>query len=478
MDPKRAALKIGGEPPAPAAAGENVMGTMPMGRLICKMSLPTMFSMLVQSLYNIVDSIFVARLAEDALTAVTLAMPLQSVMTAVAIGLSVGVNAVLSRYLGEKDQTGVDRAAANGLVLEWSTFFLFLLIGLFAVEPFFALQTRDPEIFQYGVAYTRIVCVFSFGVVNQVIMERLLISTGKSLCAMAPLFTGAVVNTVLDPILIFGLLGCPAMGIRGAAYATVIAQTAAALLGAALNLAVNRDIRLSKSAFRPRRNIIVPILTIGFPAILSNAANSVVAFGVNRILLSFTSTAAAVYGVYSRLQGFAMMPVYGLRNTIVSILAYNYGAKNRSRIDRGIRLCLITSLSITAAVTAVFLLRPGPLLQLFSAQDDMMRIGMQALRIAGLGIPATGISVILGAVFQSFGDSGKELIVSSVRVGVLLVLAWAFSFAGDLALVWWAFAVTEIIALVIALCFLKIVYARVIRPLRPAGDPREGGKNG
>ncbi len=466
MDSKCAELNNNREhQPAVEAAQENSMGTMPMGKLLLKMSLPMMFSMLVQSLYNIVDSIFVARLAENALTAVTLAMPLQSIMTAVTVGLSVGVNAVLSKYLGERNQDGVNRAAGNGILMEWTTFILFLLIGLFAVEPFFAIQTSDPEIVAYGVEYTRIVCILSFGVVNQVIMERLLISTGKTICSMASLFTGAVVNMILDPIMIFGLLGCPAMGIAGAAYATVIAQSVAALLGTILNLKVNKEIRFTKAAFRLQFQICKDMFVIGFPAILSNAANSVVAFGMNRILLSFTSTATAVYGVYVRLQGFAMMPVYGLRNTIVSILAYNYGAKHKRRIQQAIRICLVTSVSITVAVMAVFLVWPDGLLTLFSAQDNMMEIGMTALRIISFGIPATGIAVVLGATFQSFGDSGKEFVVSAARVVVLLLSAWLLSLTGELSVVWWAFVITEAVALLLALLFWTKVNKKFLKPM-------------
>ena len=450
---------------AAAAVQENIMGTMPIGKLIVKMSLPMMFSMLVQSLYNIVDSIFVARLAEKALTAVTLAMPLQSIMTAVTVGLSVGVNAVLSKYLGEQNKDGVNCAAGNGLLMEWMTFILFFLIGIFGVEPFFEIQTSDPDIIRYSVEYTRIVCILSFGVVNQVIMERLLISTGKTFCAMASLFTGAVVNMILDPILIFGFLGFPALGISGAAYATVAAQTAAALLGTVMNLKVNKEIRFTRAAFRPRPEIMKNMFVIGFPAVLSNAANSVVAFGLNRILLSFTSTAAAVYGVYTRLQGFAMMPVYGLRNTIVSILAYNYGAKKKQRIRQAIRICLAISVSITIIVMAAFLIWPERLLQLFSAQGNMMQIGMTALRIISLGIPAAGISVVLGAAFQSFGNSGKEFFVSAARVIILLLSAWLLSLTGELQAVWWAFVITELSALLAALLFWIRVNDKFLKPM-------------
>lgn len=460
MDTKGSELTAGQAEPQ-----ENMMGTMPMGKLILQMSLPMMFSMLVQSLYNIVDSIFVSRVAEDALTAVTLAMPLQSIMTAITVGLSVGVNAVLSKYLGENDKNGVNRSAGNGLLIEWAMFLIFLIIGLFAVEPFFAMQTSDPEIYQYGVAYTRIVFIFSFGVVNQVIMERLLISTGKTICSMASLLTGAVVNMILDPIMIFGRLGCPAMGISGAAYATVIAQTIAALLGTILNLTVNREIRFNPKAFIPQGDMMKNILIIGFPAVLSNAANSVVAFGMNRILLSFTSTATAVYGVYVRLQGFAMMPVYGLRNTVVSILAYNYGAKHKDRIQQAIRICLVSSVSITVIVMAVFLLLPGSLLRMFDAQEYMMQIGTAALRIISFGIPMTGIAVILGAVFQSFGDSGKEFVVSALRVVVLLASAWLLSLTGELSAVWWAFVITEAVALLAAFIFWTKVNTKFIKPM-------------
>lgn len=448
----------------------NIMGTMPVGRLLVTMSLPMMFSMLVQSLYNIVDSIFVSRLSENALTAVTLAMPLQSLMTAVTLGLSVGVNALLSKYLGEKNQEEVGRCAANGLLMEWGMFLLFLLAGAFAVEPFFAMQTGDPEIYRYGVEYTRIVFLFSFGVVNQVIMERLLISTGKTLCSMASLLTGAVVNMILDPVLIFGLFGLPALGIRGAAYATVIAQTSAALLGTVMNLAVNKEIHFTLQAFRPKGSMMKDIFIIGFPAILSNAANSVVAFGMNRILLSFTSTAAAVYGVYVRLQGFAMMPVYGLRNTIVSILAYNYGAGNKERIRQAVRICLATAGTITVIVMGVFLLFPAALLGMFHAQEHMLEIGTAALRMISIGVPMTGITVILGAVFQSFGDSGKEFVVSMTRVAVLLVSAWLLSLGGKLNMVWWAFAITELTAMLLALLFFRGVNRRFIIPMADSAE--------
>lgn len=451
---------------------ENSMGTRPVGKLILQMSLPMMFSMLVQSLYNIVDSIFVARLSEDALTAVTLAMPLQSIMTAVTVGLSVGVNAVLSKFLGEKDQDGVNRSAGNGLLMEWACFLLFFLIGVFGIEPFFALQGASEQIVQYGVAYTRIVCIFSFGVVNQVIMERLLISTGRTLGSMASLFTGAVVNMVLDPIMIFGLFGFPALGIAGAAWATVIAQTVAATLGTILNLTVNREIQFRWKSFRPDAALMGGILKIGFPAMLSNAANSLVTFGMNRILLSFTSTATAVYGIYVRLQGFALMPIYGLRNTIVSILAYNYGAKHKSRLRQAIRICLITSILITVVLMGVFLFLPGVLLSLFDAQEGMLEIGTLALKVISIGIPMTGISTILGAVFQSFGDSSKELVISMTRMAVLLLSAWALSGTGKLEIVWWAFVITEAAALILAVIFWGRVNNKFIKPM--ADDNRHG----
>lgn len=282
---------------------------------------------------------------------------------------------------------------------------------------------------------------------------------------MASLFTGAVVNMILDPIMILGLLGCPAMGIAGAAYATVIAQTVAAVLGTFLNLKVNREIRFSLAAFCLQPSICKDMFVIGFPAILSNAANSIVAFGMNQILISFTSTATAVYGVYVRLQGFAMMPVYGLRNTIVSILAYNYGARKKWRICQAIRLCLIFSLSITMIVMAVFLLWPNVLLTLFAAQETMMEIGMTALRIISLGIPASGIAVVLGATFQSFGDSGKEFIVSAARVAVLLFSAWLLSLTQTLSIVWWAFVITEAVALFLAIFFWLNVNRQYIKPM-------------
>lgn len=449
----------------PSIETENKLGTMPVGRLIVSVSLPMMFSMLVQSLYNIVDSIFVARLAENALTAVTLALPLQSIMTAITVGLSVGVNAVLSKFLGEKNQDGANRAAGNGLLLEWLTFFLFLMVGLFGVEPFFRFQTGNSEIYQYGVEYTRIVCCLSFGVINQVIMERLLISTGKTICSMVSLLSGAIVNMVLDPIMIFGLFGFPALGISGAAYATVIAQTAAALIGTILNLSVNKELKFTLRAFRPHGAIMKDIIIIGFPAMLSNSVTSLVVLGMNNILGAFTSTATAVYGAYSRLQSFAIMPVAGLRNTIVSILAYNYGAGRKDRIMQGVRICIVSAVSISMVILLVFLLVPDRLLGLFDAQESMMEIGITALRITSLMLPFNGMTVIMGAIFQSFGNSGKEFILSAARVFVLLVIAWLLSLTGRLQAVWWAFVLTELLVFSVAMVFWRRLYKTVIQPM-------------
>lgn len=313
---------------------ENKMGTMPVNKLLLSMSLPMMLSMLVQALYNIVDSIFVAKISEDALTSVSLAFPLQQLMIALGAGTCVGVNAVLSRALGERNYKKVNSSATNAVLLMVLNSLVFVLIGLFVVKPFYLAQTTDVEIVEYGVQYLSIVCVFSFGIYFQFIFERLLQSTGKTFFSMITQLVGAITNIILDPILIFGLWGIPALGVRGAAIATVIGQIAAGITAIIMNKKVNKEVKLSFKGFRPSFTIIKQIYVVGIPSIIMQSIGSIMVFGMNQILIAFSTTATAVFGVYFKLQSFIFMPLFGMNNGIVPIIAYNYGAQKRSRVTK------------------------------------------------------------------------------------------------------------------------------------------------
>ncbi len=436
-------------------ASENKMGILPINRLLLGMSLPMMASMLVQALYNIVDSIFVSRIDEDALTAVSLAFPVQSVMIALAGGMGVGVNALLSRSLGEKDYDSVNKSATNGIFLSLLNFILFIFVGIFAVRPFYASQTTDPEIFGYGVDYLTIVCCMSFGIYFQFIFDRLLQSTGRTVATMITQTTGAVINLILDPILIFGLAGMPRMGVKGAALATVIGQIAAAILSFILNIRINKDVRLSFRGFRPDKEIIGKIYSVGLPSIIMQSIGSVMVYGLNKILIAFSSTATAVFGVYFKLQSFIFMPVFGLNNGMVPILAFNYGAKKRERMVQTIRYAVIYAFIIMTAGTLAFWIFTDKLLLLFAASDHMMSMGIPALRIISLHFPVAAFCIIIGSVFQALGKAVYSMINSIMRqVVVLLPVAYLLSLTGEVNNVWWAFPIAEIMSFIVTTIFL------------------------
>jgi putative MATE family efflux protein len=456
----------GTEPVNPSAQPENKMGLVSIGRLLLTMSVPMMLSMMVQALYNIVDAYFVAQISENAMTAVTLAFPLQNLMISVGVGIGVGVNAVLSKNLGERNFADVNRAAGNGILLIWASSFIFLLLGLFAIKPFFQMQVVDEEIITLGHAYATIVCCFSIVLFTQVIMERLLISTGKTLYSMMSQILGAVVNIILDPIMIFGLFGFPAMGVAGAAWATVIGQLLASLFALTLNLCVNKEIQLGKEAFRPCRRILRDILVVGMPSCLMMSVGSIMMLLFNRILLSFTSTSVAVFGVYFRLQSIIFMPVFGLSNAVVSILAYNYGAKNQERIHTTIRLSFISATAIMVVGFLVFQASPDGLLRLFNATDNMLAIGVPALRIVSTSFLVAGVCVVSGSVFQAFGRGMETFVLSVARqLIVLLPVAWLMSLSGNINLVWLSFPISEVATLLMSIFFLRKLYREVIRPL-------------
>lgn len=451
---------------------ENKMGYMPIPRLLYSMALPMMISMFVQALYNIVDSIFVARLSEQALTSVSLAFPMQNLMIGVGTGIGIGTNALLSRKLGEKDFETADRSAMQGIFLSACAFTLFALVGLTLVGPFFRGQTQAPEIIDGGISYLRIICICSAGLFGQMIMERLLQSTGMTFYSMITQTTGAVINIILDPIMIFGLLGFPRMGIAGAAAATVIGQVSAALLAVYFNLTKNKELHFRLQNLRPDPAMIRQILLIGVPSLIMVAIGSVMTFFMNRILGQFTSTAVAVFGIFFRMQSFIMMPVFGLNGGMIPIIAYNYGAKNRERIIETIRLGIITAMGIMLAGLLLLQLFPQKMLLLFDASESMMSIGVPAFRIISLSFIMAGYSIVASSVFQAFGESILSMIMSLVRqLFVLLPAAWLLARMGDVNLVWWAWPLAELAAVAISSIFLRRVNRDIISGL-------ESGKTG
>jgi putative MATE family efflux protein len=443
---------------------ENKMGTMPVNRLLITMSLPMMASMLVQALYNIVDSIFVSRINENALTAVSLAFPIQTLMVAVGVGTCVGINAVLSRALGEKNQEMVNKTAGNGIVLMAASYVVFLLLGLFATKPFYLSQTADAQILQYGYDYLSLVCCLSFGIFAQFTFERLLQSTGKTFYIMITQGIGAVINIILDPIFIFGLFGVPGMGVRGAAVATVIGQITAGLLAFLINWKKNDEIQVTRETMRPDPQIIGLIYKIGVPSIIMQAIGSVMTYGMNLILISFSSTATAVFGVYFKLQSFIFMPVFGMNNGLVPILAYNYGAGNRERFVDSLKCGIKYAVAIMFAGLVIFQAAPEFLLGLFDASEAMLEIGVPALRTISYGFVLAGFGIVCGTAFQALGSATYSMMVSIARqLVVLLPVAYLLSLTGRVQNVWWSFPIAELVSMLITVLFLVKIYKGVIR---------------
>lgn len=434
---------------------ENKMGTMPVNRLLITMSLPMMASMLVQALYNIVDSIFVSRINENALTAVSLAFPIQTLMVAVGVGTCVGINAVLSRALGEKNQEMVNKTAGNGIVLMAASYVVFLLLGLFATKPFYLSQTADAQILQYGYEYLSLVCCLSFGSFAQFTFERLLQSTGKTFYIMITQGIGAVINIILDPIFIFGLFGVPGMGVRGAAVATVIGQITAGLLAFLINWKKNDEIQVTRETMRPDPQIIGLIYKIGVPSIIMQAIGSVMTYGMNLILISFSSTATAVFGVYFKLQSFIFMPVFGMNNGLVPILAYNYGAGSRERFVDSLKCGIKYAVAIMFAGLVIFQAAPEFLLGLFDASEAMLEIGVPALRTISYGFVLAGFGIVCGTAFQALGSATYSMMVSIARqLVVLLPAAYLLSLTGRVQNVWWSFPIAELVSMLITVLFL------------------------
>nr|WP_321153270.1 MATE family efflux transporter [uncultured Acetatifactor sp.] len=445
---------------------ENKMGVMSVNKLLLSMSLPMMISMLLQALYNIVDSIFVSRVNEYALRAVSLAFPIQSLMIAVGVGTAVGINSFLSKTLGEKEFQKADRIAVNGIFIEFLSFLAFALIGIFVSRPFFASQTSIEQVREYGTTYLTICCTASIGVFMQMAFERLLQSTGKTIYAMVTQGAGAVVNLILDPILIFGLFGFPAMGVAGAAAATVIGQIAAAVLAIVFNLRFNKELHITLKGFRPDKELIGNIYKVGIPSIVMQAIGSVMTYGMNLILEAY-GVAQTVFGIYFKLQSFIFMPVFGLNNGLVPIIAYNFGAGKRERVVKAMKSSILYAVCIMLAGLVVMEIFPGQLIGMFdadAASADLLSIGIPALRTICLSFLFAGYCIVVGSVFQALGNGVYSMCVSIARqLFVLLPVAWLFSLSGNVNLIWWAFPIAELVSLGLSTFFLARIYKQIIR---------------
>lgn len=445
---------------------ENKMGVMPIPKLLISMSLPMILSMLVQALYNVVDSVFVAQINESALTAVSLAFPIQNLMIAIAAGTGVGVNALLSRHLGEKNPKEADTVARNGIFLGIISFFIIALLGIFGSHFFFALQTNDREIAEYGTQYMMIITVMSFGLFMEICFERLLQSTGKTFYTMITQGTGAIINIILDPILIFGLFGLPRLEVAGAAIATVTGQIVALIMALFFNLKKNKELNLNMKKFRPNKTVIANIYKVGVPSIIMQSIGSVMVFGMNKILMFFSSTATAVFGVYFKLQSFIFMPVFGLNNGMIPIIAFNYGAKDSRRIKETINLSIGIAVGIMLLGLAIFQIFPAQLLGFFDASKNMLKIGVPALRIISISFIFAGYCIIVGSVFQALGNGVYSLLVSVARqLFVILPVAFIFAKVFGLSMVWWAIPIAEIVSVILSSLLFKRINRQKIKPL-------------
>lgn len=445
---------------------ENKMGYMPIPKLLFTMSIPMIISMLVQALYNVVDSAFVAKLSENALTAVSMAFPVQNLMIAVSVGTGVGINALLSRSLGEKQFEQANLAARNGLFLGIASYLVFAVLGLIGSRQFYLAQTDDPELVLYGTQYVFVVTVFSFGLFLAVLSERLLQSTGLTIYNMYTQGLGAIINIILDPILIFGLFGFPRLEVLGAAVATVVGQICGMLLGVFCNMKKNKEININMKGFRPHLPTIRRIYQVGIPSIIMQSIGSVMVFGINKILMMFTSTAVSVFGVYFKLQSFIFMPVFGLNNGMVPIIAYNYGAREKKRIMQTAWLSIGAAVTIMLVGLAVFHIFTEELLGIFEASLDMLAIGVPALKIISLSFSFAGYGIVVGSVFQALGNGVYSLMVSVARqLLVILPVAFVLARVGGLAAVWWAFPIAEIVAVIMSTVLFRRIYCKKIQPL-------------
>lgn len=449
-----------------AVVSENKMGTMPISKLVLNMSLPMMVANLVQACYNIVDSIFVSRIDEKALTAVSMAFPIQMLLVALGIGTGVGINALLSKSLGAGNRKQASDAACNGIFMAYVCYAVFLIFGLTGVGAYYRSQTDDAVIIEYGCQYLKWVCCLSVGLYSQFVFERLLQSTGLTMYTMITQSVGAIINIIMDPILIFGLLGAPKLGVSGAAIATVFGQTVASVIAIILNIKKNKEIELNFKGFRPSFSVISKIYVVGLPSIIMQAIGSVMNYGMNLILIGFSSTAVAVFGVYYKLQSFVFMPVFGLNGGMVPVVAYNYGAQNRKRLVKTVKLSMLYALIIMSIGTVIFEIFPAQLFSIFDASENMVGMGATALRIICVHFPVAAICIISGSMFQALGNGVYSMVVSICRqLVVLLPVAYLLSLTGSLAAVWWAFPIAEVMSLLMTSIFLIRINKNIVSKL-------------
>ena len=445
---------------------ENKMGTMKEGKLLLNMAAPIIVSMLVTALYNIIDSIYVSQVSESAVTALSLAYPIQNLEIAAALGIGIGVNAHLSRSLGERNQQAVNRAAGNGAFLAVCCAVLFAIFGIFGSRPYFLAQSTVEETIEGGIAYTSICCIFSAGIFLEILGERLLQASGKTVFTLISQGSGSIINIILDPLFIHGGMGIPAMGVTGAAVATVIGQWCGALISFGLNLKFNSDVKFGFRYMIPRKSAVGPILAVGLPTFIMNGIGSVMTFGLNQILQSFQETATGVLGVYFKLQSFFFMPLYGINNAAISILAFNYGAKKPKRIMKTLKIACITALVIMFTGFAVFEIAPQLFIGMFNPSEHFMEMGCIALRIISISFPIAADCVILTAIFQALGNGVDSAVISLCRqLLVLLPVAYLLSLSGNVNLVWWAFPISEIASAVVSVTLFARLYKKKIKPL-------------
>lgn len=450
----------------PIGPAENKMGVMPIMKLVLNMSLPMMFSMFIMALYNIVDSIFVAKINEDALTAVSLAFPIQNLMISFAVGTGVGVNALLSKRLGQRNQADVNKTAMNAVFLAACNFIVFFIAGIVLVRPYLASQGVDAGIVTYGEAYLDIVLRMSFVLFFGITFDRLLQSTGLTLYTMYSQLSGAIFNVIFDPLLIFGIGPFPKMGIRGAALATVLGQILGLCVSVFFNLTKNHEIQFKLKNLLPEPRIVAEIYKVGVPSILLSSITSITTYFLNIILSAFSSTAIAVYGVYFKLNSFIFMPVFGLNNGMVPIIAYNYGAQNRKRITATIRNGLLLAMGIMLFGMALFELFPAQLLGLFDASPAMLAIGVPAIRIIACSFLGAALGITFSSVFQAFGNAVYSMIATFVRqIVALLPAAYLLSLSGDVNAIWWSYLIAEVVSIIACIFFMHRIYKEKIEPL-------------
>ena len=449
-----------------AAIGGNKMGTWPIGKLLVNMALPLVISMLVQALYNVVDSIYVSRISESAVTALSLAFPIQNLLIGCATGVGVGVNSLLSKSLGEQNPERANRTAGNGILLSALFSAAFVIFGFFFARPFFATQTTVPETLDGGSIYLAIVTIGSIGIFIEILYERLLQATGNAFLSMVTQTTGAVINIILDPILIFGWFGLPAMGIAGAALATVIGQWCAAILAFILNAKLNKELSFRPHHIKPEGFVVRTILSIGVPSIIMVGIGSVMNFGVNQILQGFSETATGVFGIYFKLQSFFFMPLFGINNAVISIVAFNYGARKPERMLKTVKLAAVAGLAIMLCGLALFQFIPDVLLSIFDPTPEFMHMGIEALQTISWCFPVAAVCIILGSTFQALGTGIYATIVSLARqLLVLLPAAWLLSLSGVVTRVWWAWPIAESMGLTMTLILFLRNYRRKIKPM-------------